>query len=62
MRGSCIDPGPEESDPFRSFGIFRFRSPAVVVNDLDREPLRWVVLASERSNGAAQMTASPRPR
>ena len=32
-----------EKDPWRSSGISRFRSPAVVANTRRRVPLRWVV-------------------
>lgn len=43
--------------PALSFGIFRSRSPAVVVNPLGRVPLRWVLRSVVRSNGAAPMNA-----
>lgn len=52
-------PGREgKNEPVRSFGIRNSRSPAIVVRVLGRDPLRWVVRALVRSNGAAPMAAA----
>lgn len=43
--------------PWRSLGIFKFRSPAVVVGTRGRDPFRRAVRSVLRSNGAAPMCA-----